>query len=83
MGHIQLDERTRKLIEAAISPSEITQLCLKAGLTSGDLAKDGLGNVIVNQKSPAISQTIGIVDFDDRATMDGNNPPPSSVEFLK
>jgi len=84
MPDIQLDERTRKLIEAATSPNEIAELCLAAGTTRGDLTRDSLGNVVVNVdklSSPVLKP--GWIDFDDRTVTEDANPRPEHLEFRK
>jgi hypothetical protein len=66
------------------SPNEIAELCKRGGIVAGSLAADSLGNVVVNVEKPlTISRKLGGIDMDDRSTTEGNNLPPSKLEFLK
>jgi hypothetical protein len=83
MPDISLDAQTLAKIQASQDPAEIAELCKRGGLVAGSLATNSLGNVVVNNQPPIVSQKPRGIDMDDRSTTEGNNLPPSKLEFLK
>jgi hypothetical protein len=80
---ISLDAEVLKRIGESQDPNEIAQLCLKAGIASGELARDSIGNVVLNSKISSPVPKPRQIDFDNKETTEGANPRPEDLEFRK